>query len=379
MRGVGLQYPYDSYLFNPSERFTDWLISYEWALSNNPWDVNSEMIKHIPPCPYGPLTFYYQYLTSPMGRVLPFFILALTFLIINLSILKQSLSNKDINLSTLIFVVLVVGFYPLHFAIDRGNVVVLGAVLISCLYYILHKALCLGEEYLFKSRLIVEVAIILLVGTKPTWALVLPVLYFISLTSFLRGVCLVSLIYATPIFLGMANLEDYISSARLAVKIMENAINFQSDVSAGLLVFMKTLGFEVNLKLIRNLFLVIGGVVYLGGFIFLMKIKTTQSVKILTFLTHAIFCTFLFNRPGPDYNLMIVIPIFIVYIDYLHGSRLLSKWIGFVVVVLFFCIGTWFTIYTDAGQSLWTPIRSLSLLICELSVLLIAHHSRCRN
>ncbi len=194
MRGVGLGWPFNSYLFDPFHRFTDWLIPWAWAHSSNPWDVDGELIKKMPASPYGPLTFYYMRLTAFMGVLTSFFVLILYYIFVLYKIVEFYYKDKyGVLVVYLIVVALIVVCYPLHFIVDRGNAdIFAGAIIVHLIYYII------SSKNIDKN--LIMIATVAIVGSKPTWIpfaglLLLP----FNFKYLIKGIFLIVLVYLSPI------------------------------------------------------------------------------------------------------------------------------------------------------------------------------------
>ncbi|MBV5328694.1 MAG: hypothetical protein JZU65_13870, partial [Chlorobium sp.] len=139
-RGVALGWPFDSYLFDPMHRFTDWIIPYIWSEEINPWKENHPLLKSLPPSPYGPITFAYLRVGHIVGPIASFVLAIFAFLYFSYRLLLESLPSRSENRilwSVFIYTILILVFYPVHFLIDRGNADVIPAIFIAGIFLII--------------------------------------------------------------------------------------------------------------------------------------------------------------------------------------------------------------------------------------------------
>lgn len=359
-------YPFDSYLFDPFHRFTDWLIPLDFSKTQNPWDISSELSKHLPPVPYGPTTFLYLSITSFLGSVLPFFILVATYLFANFKLLQQSLIGEKSNIIFLIFIAIVVGFYPLHFIIDRGNTAIIGAVLISSIYYLIMTKFT--EELTSKSIYIwtVEILFSLLLTSKPSWGLCLLPSFYLSKKSFFRIIFASTLIYLLPILINDISIFDYANSAKLAYSIFNGSVNFSHDLSAGVnVIFVDLLNVQLNFKYLTKFFLFLGLALLIAGSTYIYKLNNcSKKIRFVFFLSFILLLTLLFNRPSPDYNLTIIFPLIITVLMIANRHQKLNDFVIKYLALSFFFIASWgWPIGKISKIQFSVPFRSLGLFM----------------
>lgn len=358
-------YPFDSYLFDPFHRFTDWLIPLEYAKSLNFWDINSESPKNLPP-PYGPTTFLYLSVTSFLGSILPFFILVAGYLFINFKLLQRTLILEDSNIIFLIFIALVVGFYPLHFIIDRGNTAIIGAVLISSIYYLVLTKFT--EELTSKNIYIwaIEILFTLLLTSKPSWLLCVLPSFYLSKKSFFRIIFASTLIYLLAMLKADIPIFDYVNSVKIAYSILQGTVNFQNDLWAGLAVFLLgTLKISLNLNFLTKYFLLLGLALLLVSSIYIYKADyCSKKLRFVFFLSFILLLTLLFNRPSPDYNLTIIFPLIISVLMIANNHYKLNDFVIKYLALSFFFIASWgYSIGKISKFQFSVPLRSLGLLM----------------
>jgi hypothetical protein len=366
-------FPYDAYLFNPFDRFTDWLVPLAFSKLSNPWDIYSELGKSLPAVPYGPLTFIYLRFTSFLGHLFPFLILVYGYCYANYKLLNESLRGANLNLIFFLFVSLLIGYYPLHILIDRGNTAIIGLALVSLISLVVKRNADSSLNFKEKKLLrLVEFLYIFLICTKPTWGLLVLPLFFISKKSFYAVLIISLLIYLMPIIFFGVHFIDYINSMNFAYSYMYNATNFTNDIVGSISqltwIFLK---FQIDYKNFTKFFIFVGFVVLVLSFLYIFSLKhINKKEKFFLFLAHVSISTLLFNRPSPDYNLPILLPLFIVIIDIIANNQGLSKKTVNFLAFVFFMISSWgFLILGKDQLQLWVPIRSLGLIFLNIAML----------
>jgi hypothetical protein len=359
-------YPFDSYLYDPFHRFTDWLIPFDFSKTQNPWDINSELSKHLPPVPYGPTTFFYLSFTSFLGSVLPFFMLVVGYLFINFKLLQRTLIREDSNIIFLIFIALVIGFYPLHFVIDRGNTAIIGAVLISLIYYLVMTKFT--EELTSKSIYVwaIEILFSLLLTSKPSWGLCLLPSFYFSKKSFFRIIFASTLIYLLPILINDISIFDYANSIKLTYSVVGGNVDFSSDLWAGFsVILVGILKIPLNLNFLLKFFLLVGLALLLSGSIYIYKADyCSKKIRFVFFLSFILLLTLLFNRPSFDYNLIVIFPLIIGVLMIANCHQKLNVFVTKYLALSFFLIASWgWPIGKISKIQFSVPFRSLGLLM----------------
>ena len=367
-----LGYPYDAYLFDPFHRFTDWLVPLAYSKISNPWDTTSDLAKMLPPVPYGPTTFIYLKVTSFLGSFQPFLLMLLGYLYFNFKILRHALIKDDISLVALIFMALLIGFYPLHYLIDRGNTVIIGAFLISFIFYIVltkfNKNLVSDKKYIW----LLEFLFVLLLTTKPSWGLcVFPVL-FISRSSFIRIIFGSSLIYLLPLLVMDVTINDYLSSIKTTYAILQGTVFFSHDIVAGASILSTILfNFSLDLNYLLSYSTCLGIFLLVAGYFYINKSKLIpKNIKFLLYLSHTLILTCLFNRPSPDYNLIILFPVFITFIILSDVGGVLKKHAAIALSFSFFFISSWGFIIGQSSQiQYWIPLRTAGVIFFDIYII----------
>lgn len=369
MRGVGLGWPFNSYLFDPFHRFTDWLIPYAWAHSNNPWDVNGELIKSLPASPYGPITFYYMKIMSFTGKIFSFFFLVIYFMVFLFKIVNYFYWKNGKPSVYLISLMLIIFSYPFHFIIDRGNADILAAAIITHLIYNILKS----EDFNKNFILICTIGI---VGSKPSWIPFLGLLLLpIDYKFFLKGIFLITLVYISPLLFYDFQLTDYRDSIFKALEIMNGTIHFSNHLGA---VFQWYSGGNQIFKFV---------LLALGGFLSILTLAVfnrkvffkslsfeNKKIIFLLYIMLISFLVLLFNDPSPDYRLIILIPYLIILPNILQniGGRELNTFIIYFLAIFLSIILSWSVYYLKSGFPITSPMRAVLLFICCCMTLFLA-------
>lgn len=369
MRGVGLGWPFNSYLFDPFHRFTDWLIPWAWAHSNNPWDVNGELIKSLPASPYGPITFYYMKIMSFAGKLAAFFFLVIYFLVFLFRIVGHFYS--EIGKPSIYFITLslIIFSYPFHFIIDRGNADILAAGIITHLIYNILTSKDLNKNFIL-------ICTIGIVGSKPSWIpffglLLLPIDY----KFFLKGLVIIALVYLSPLLFYQFHLADYQLSIIKALEIMNGTIHFSNHFGS---IFHYHFG---GRHLSKVLLLIFGGILSIIMLLIFNRKDFFNSLSVdnkkIVFLLYILLLSLLvllFNDPSPDYRLVILIPFLIILPNILPkiGGNKINSCIIFSVAILLSIVLSWSVYYLPSGFPISSPFRALLLFICLCLILYLA-------
>lgn len=128
-------YPYNTFLFAPHGRFSDFFDSIRHASQLNPYFVESK----LEPAVYFPFAYLFLYLIFLIGKTFTFsliisiFLLALFLVYFNYKFLKTENSEK-ISLFKNIFIFSFLS-YPFLFVIDRGNIESFVFIFIALFFY----------------------------------------------------------------------------------------------------------------------------------------------------------------------------------------------------------------------------------------------------
>jgi hypothetical protein len=382
-RGMAKSWPYDSYLFEPFHRFTDWLIPWRWADEANPWSVYGELAKMIPPAPYGPGTFWYINFTKSVGPVASF--LALTAIFITVCYISYARTVSTDRFLTikpvrcLMALGCLVGFYPIHFLVDRGNADVIGAIFVAgiflCFIFPSEKFKC------FDRNAWIDLFVVLAICSKPTWGPIV-VMSFLGLspTRVFRVIAGIFLLYAIPVFFASVRYQDYIDSAKATLDIIGGAVAFSNHlytiVAAAIKVFPQIGGdFRAHL--------IIGGFGYAVVSVILYVVQRSRLVEEKSrllgdglFFGHVLILVLLFNMPSPDYRLTVLLPlvIFLIFGRSLQETETIqNNWnydsFAKILIILIAIATSWLGFYLKDGFPVFSPVRALCLLLCDILIL----------
>jgi hypothetical protein len=304
-RGVSLGYPYDSLVFEQFHRFTDWLIPIEFSKLSNPFDTSNELYKHLPPAPYGILTFWILSLSKLIKPMPLFFIILFATLLINYLIFRKII-KCELRFINLIYFALLLSSYPLYFAIDRGNADIIAVLTISLFVFNILNSFNL------------KIGIILLtvlISLKPSWGLFVFCLIFFPINYIILSILTIFLLYTFPIMYSGAGYDYLLILIKMALPIIDNTNTFCHNFTCSLRVFNYNNQFSNFIIVILALAFNIFSLVKLKFF----KPGYSVNLKIIISFFIALFTTLLINNPSPDYRLLILmpaIPLFIYIMDF---------------------------------------------------------------
>lgn len=389
-RGVSLGWPFDSYLFDPFHRFTDWLIPYRWSEEINPWKENHPLLASLPPVPYGPITFAYLKAGHIMGAIISFFLALCVFLYLSFRVFLASLPFQNKNrgfLAVFLFTVLILVFYPIHFMVDRGNTDIIAAMFIAGIFLMLVYASnpknSFNENYCY---VFVDILIVLAAGSKPSW---LPMLAFTMVSGSLKRICLVIVavifIYSFPlIFQGVA-LSDYIASIEGTYKIVSGVSHFSHNLTSGIRPFVEGSKFFHTTMEVVNRYVVLFGAIYSFAtlvFCFCLRRKIEDfhnkvNLDILIFI-HIIICLLLFNNPSPDYRLVVLLPALAAILVFWENVKasLQSEYFRvrsyiLIIVFAFSVVASWTGFYMPSGFAISSSLRAWLLVLVDVTLLML--------
>lgn len=370
MRGNEHGYPFDTYVFHAPDRFVDYLGSRAWALESNPWDPNHPMLKNLQAAPYGPVSFYYMRYMGFVEPLIQFMLLIFGFIFINYKTFSASYIQDYDYIKPLLFIVILVGFYPLHFIIDRGNIEALPALLFSILIYF-------GGVKKSKS-MILDFCIVLIATCKFVWFPILAITLFFPIKRMFIILFSTFVIYIYPIVFNGVTLKGYALTIVNSYKVSGWALNFSHNIFHGIQMIGEFLGTPVGEKFI--LFSAIVGIFFiLVPYALLLKnhflkVKASNTV-IYLFMCHIALCTLIFSNPSFDYRLIYFLPIYF-YVMYVItktniGSYLPNR-LNSILTISFVCSVCWFNFFIGKDAYSWyMPIRAFSILIFDLVILYI--------
>ena len=293
-RGVGLGYPYDSMVFEQFHRFTDWLIPIEFSKLNNPFDTNDELYKHLPPTPYGILTFWILSLSKYINPLPLFFSILTAILLINYIIFTKIVIIETGN-RALTFLALLITSYPLYLAIDRGNADIIAVLIIS---------LFVLNEIDYKSKKISIILLTILISLKPSWGLFGICIFYYPGRYIILSISVIIALYTFPIFYSSASYDYMLTLIKMALPIIDNTNTFCHNFSCAIRVFWQ------NTQSLDIVIVVFGILINIAICIKLLIFSPNYNFqrKLLISFTFATFTTLLINNPSPDYRLLILMP-----------------------------------------------------------------------
>jgi hypothetical protein len=368
MRGNEHGYPFDTYLFHTPDRFVDYIGTRIWAMEENPWDPNSPLLKMLQAAPYGPVSFYYMRFLGFIEPLLQFMILVFGFLFLNYQLFSSSFLKTDYYAKFLIFVSILVGFYPLHFIIDRGNIEILPAFLFSALLYYggIRKS----------NSILLDLSIILIACAKFVWLPILAIVFFLSFRRALLIIFFTLAIYVYPIIFNGVTLNGYFLTIINSYKVSGWALNFSHNIFHGVQLIGELLGRPIGGKNVIY-FAVIGALFLLVPYLFLLRQRFLKieisNIVIYLFLSHIALSTMIFSNPSFDYRLIYFLPIYFYVMYVVSFSEIKQYFPSYInkILVFAFCLSVcWFNFFTAKDAYSWyMPIRAFSILIFDLIVL----------
>lgn len=370
MRGNEHGFPFDTYLFNTPDRFVDFLITRIWSLEINPWDPNHPHLKSFIAAPYGPLTFDYLRLTAFLSPLIQFSILAIVFLFINYLIFKDALKNRQNFQTLLIYLSLLVGFFPLHFIIDRGNIEILPAVFLSAIFLFTPKS-----KY---NYLLISIFLVIVASTKFVWIPIVFIILLYDFKKFLIAVILVAAVYSYPLIFDGVTIQGYISTITNSYNTSGRSLNWTHNIYHAIQVIGVYIGrpFDDSYVLFTLPFAALSlGIPY----IYLLKLRYINGVLsldlILLYICHFIISTMIFSNPSFDYRLIYLLPVFL----YLSQFVVLHKQKAHTVIIIIICFtisSSWLNFYDLKSLPYYMPFRSLSILLLDGIIVFLILRSR---
>jgi hypothetical protein len=311
-RNVSKGFPFDSFLFNVFDRFTDYLITYHISGYPNIYFPPTGATLGAPP--YGHVQFallkYLPFRDNAWVLYGNFLFVVAVFTVVLSGIYKflypQSSSDRRLK-----FLVLLVVAYPLHFIIDRGNVDIYGAVAIASIYgLVIQKSRFSDPQFAF--------LLAFLISLKPSFALfAIPLVLGVKLRWAIPAVFLVAFNYLVPyIFYGqpidgmwktIVGSQPYVDGAVLFCHSFQCAheamgIKWGTTVSLAILIV-----FVSALLVIR----------------FAMR-KFERSEVFSMLMTSTVLLSLMFNLQSWDYRLTFLLPVLLAR-PVVFPSRYLSK------------------------------------------------------
>jgi len=131
INGLGYQWPHDTFLFQPGDRFNDWHNATIAANTGNPYYSHTHAIN-----PYFPLTYFLldfiPNLTRTYSLLVYLSLVALLVLVFVYSFSKSECNSSSLTSSLWVkYALLVLCTYPVLFSLDRGNIDIVIALLLG--------------------------------------------------------------------------------------------------------------------------------------------------------------------------------------------------------------------------------------------------------
>jgi hypothetical protein len=311
-RNVSKGFPFDSFLFNVFDRFTDYLITYH--ISGYPNIYFPPTGATLPAPPYGHVQFallkYLPFRDNAWVLYGNFLFVVAVFTVVLSGIYKflypQSSSDRRLK-----FLVLLVVAYPLHFIIDRGNVDIYGAVAIASIYgLVIQKSRFSDPQF--------AILLAFLISLKPSFALfAIPLVLGVKLRFAIPAVFLVGFNYLVPYLFYGQPIDGIWKSITESVPYTDGAVlfchSFQCAHTAMGINWGTTVSLAILIVLVSALFVTR----------FIMR-KFERSEVFLMLMTSAVLLSLMFNLQSWDYRLTFLLPVLLAR-PVVFPSRYLSK------------------------------------------------------
>ena len=323
-RNVSKGFPFDSFLFNVFDRFTDYLIPY--IVSGYPNIYFPPTGATLPAPPYGHLQFallkYLPFRENAWVLYGNFLFLVAAFAVVLYGIFKflypQSSSERGLK-----FLVFLIVAYPLHFIIDRGNVDIYGAVAIAMIFgLVIRKSRFSDPQIAFLLAFIISL--------KPSFALfAIPLILGVKLRWAIPAVCLVAFNYLVPYLFYGQPIDGMWKTIVGSQPYVDGAVLFCHSFQCA----HKAMG--INWGTSASLALLILSLLVLVFVRFSMR-KFERSEVFLMSMTSTILLTLMFNIQSWDYRLTFLLPVLFarpVIFPSQHLSKISSKILTFSFVI----------------------------------------------
>jgi hypothetical protein len=357
-------WPYNAFLFQPQDRFTDYLIPYAGAGFHNIYSPADWAAAQLTQPAYGYFQFaILRYLPFRSSLVVTFgsFLIVLVSLIAIIWLIYVHNYQFLKPYRLLYFVIFVIASYPLAFEVDRGNCDVFGGLIIAALY-----ALVLSKGVMSAPSAIL---IAMLISLKPSFALfIIPLVLCIRWLWVLLAGVLVFINYAVPVVFYGAKPNYMVNLIEINSKILNGASLFTHNLGGGLLAMGIHTGMIFNIALGMCLLFPVVWVRY--------RIRELDKrVIFLTMLNLTVLATLIVNPYSPDYRLIFLLPAFMALPSLL--PNLLSSAAGSRLLVINFVLAFGYTNIAIPGVfDYFTTLRAFSLIVIFFLVLWEAEETR---
>ena len=334
---LGLNYPWNTFLFDPSDRFNDWYNSVFSAATMDPYFKNGVAISAYFPFAY--VLLQLGSLFSKTGSLLAYLSVSVGLLALGIGVFwhiqlgPKIKSNVSRHWSRDLFVISTTFCYPLIFALDRGNLDIWVAAL--CLIYVA----VLRTRYGLFGFLTLSIAISL--KGYPAAFLLLAIVdkqYLSALWTII--VSLVLTIFALNYFNGGIehNFYGFMHGLRAYREIYVlglGSIHFSSDPYNGFrLIFMVLFHLELTQNA-RFWFLEIYNTLSLlfviMGVYFVLFVPVPRWRRVMA----ACLLIILFPNVANDYKLLVLLPgLFVLFVDTDNGRRAKKSLIYIAILMI---------------------------------------------
>ena len=311
-RNVSKGFPFDSFLFNVFDRFTDYLITYHISGYPNIYFPPTGATLGAPP--YGHVQFallkYLPFRDNAWVLYGNFLFVVAVFTVVLSGIYKflypQSSSDRRLK-----FLVLLVVAYPLHFIIDRGNVDIYGAVAIASIYgLVIQKSRFSDPQFAF--------LLAFLISLKPSFALfAIPLVLGVKLRWAIPAVFLVAFNYLVPYFFYGQPIDGMWKTIVGSQPYVDGAVLFCHSFQCAHEAMGIKWGTTVSLAIL---------IVFVSALLvirFAMR-KFERSEVFSMLMTSTVLLSLMFNLQSWDYRLTFLLPVLLAR-PVVFPSRYLSK------------------------------------------------------
>ena len=347
-RNVSKGFPFDSFLFNVFDRFTDYLITYHISGYPNIYYPPTGATLGAPP--YGHVQFallkYLPFRDNAWVLYGNFLFIVAVFTVLLSGIYKflYPQSSSDRRLKFLVFLAVA---YPLHFIIDRGNVDIYGAVAIAMIFgLVIRKSRFSDPQFAFLLAFIISL--------KPSFALfAIPLILGVKLRWAIPAVCLVAFNYLVPYLFYGQPIDGIWISIKGAQPYVDGAVLFCHSFQCAHAAMGIKWGTTVSLALL---------IVFLSALLvtrFVMR-KFERSEVFLMLMTSTVLLTLMFNLQSWDYRLTFLLPVLFAR-PVIFPSRYLSKICSKILSCSFVMALGYVNILFPNSRSYPTIIRFIAL------------------
>jgi hypothetical protein len=318
-RNISYGFPFDSFGFETFHRFTDYLIIWEQSASENIYKLGT-------PAPYGFLQFLLfkilPFKNYSLFKYINFLFLLTLFIYINFKIFIHR-NNIKLTDSLILFLTFIALNYPLFYLIDRGNLDIYPAIILSLLVY-----RCITDKK-NNQNLFNAILIGILICLKPSFGLFLFILiFYFPLKYIFTSISMIIFFYLVPVVFYGADFFYIFKSIMVARGQLGLPTIFCHNALCGL----RTIG------LTPNVYFSFGFGILLLSYFYYCARKTSRlndkSQILYLYLLTATVATLIINDPSPDYRLVFLIPFLLGIKEYF----LPALYKNFEMLIILLCI-----------------------------------------